>query len=253
MANQTCTAAVWTGPLAVDGPVDASSASGLAVHAAWISLFAVLARWFVKVVETIEETAAAALETVSSAAQDLRAVAGAVRRDVGAAFQVLTDQATTGAALLLERAGTVARTLLVLGAVAAMWAISHRAWNKYIHALRGNTTPDASADRQVPELSSAPAEPPPPRALPDAERLARQRTAAAQTAEVHRKMQAASPPARGRPAPPRVFGNPDSRWIQGLIMGDIIERSPSWDAGVELFRSRWDLVDSRHLVVHKKA
>ena len=192
-ANQTYAAAVWSGPLAADSPGDSSSASGVAVHAVWISGLAVLARWCYKAVQTVEAAAAGALEVASTVAHDLRIVTVALRRDAGATAQVLMDKATAEAALLLEYVGTLLRVLLVLGFAVALWALSHRAWNRSMHALHGNSTPIEGAEPPTSESDVPPLEPAAPSEPPAVEQQfayemrARHRTAAAQAADVRRR------------------------------------------------------------------
>ena len=151
-------ACVWVGPHAVDapGPIDVSSAQGIVVQAAWFGTIAVLARWSVKTAQAIEDLVAGALESVSAAGRDLSATVSAAGRDFGATVTVLTDHAVTELAVAIAQAGALARWLSVLTLVIAVWSISHRVWNRYMHALHGNPAYRRDGGQIGPEGNESP-------------------------------------------------------------------------------------------------
>ena len=134
--NQTCSPAVWRGPDAVDAPLDVSSASGVVAHAAWIGGAAIAARWSFKIVKTIESAASSVWEVTAAVALDIRTAVGSFRRELGATAQVLADRTTEEAALLIEYAGSLCRLLFMAALAVVLWAVNHRAWNHFMHALQ---------------------------------------------------------------------------------------------------------------------
>ena len=235
---------------------ETSSAQGLLTQAARVGAVAVLLRWSVKTVHVVERAVEGALDAL-----------GAVGRDLSATTQVLLDRATTEMAVIIEQAGSLSRVLLILLFVFLVWGLAHKAWNHFMHALKGNTSCDAEGNPNGPKGDGLPAGRPslPPSLSSPAVGLTQLRNeprsavgirVAARTAEVRRLLappRVAVPPKSGQPAqlmpgnlraspedPASPYGEP----LSGLGPAMIAVRSASWSAGMKLFQARFASIAS---------